>query len=77
MQSEFCTDCDTNTGTKKEEDNAKELILLMDNNFRCNHHALGYLDQREQILKNSTNLPTSITEQRLLDEVRVMKAKIK
>ena len=77
MQSEFCTDCDTNTGTKKEEDNANELIMLMDNNFRCKDHALGYLDQREKMLTNSTNLPTSITEQRLLDEVRVMKAKIK
>ena len=77
MQSEFCTDCGADTGTKKVNNNLKKLILLMDNNFRCKHHALGYLDQREQILKNSTNLPTSITEQRLLDEVRVMKAKIK
>ena len=64
MQSEFCTDCDTNTGTKKEEDNANELILLMDNNFRCKDHALGYLDQREKMLKNSTNLPPSNTQQR-------------
>ena len=77
MRSEFCTDCGADTGTKKVTDNLNKLILLMDNNFRCKHHALGYLDQREQILKNSTNLPTSITEQRLLDEVRVMKAKIK
>ena len=77
MQSEFCTDCGTNTDTKKVTVHLNELILLMDNNYRCKHHALGYLDQREQILKNSTNLPTSITEQRLLDEVRVMKAKIK
>ena len=77
MQSEFCTDCGADTGTKKVNNNLKKLILLMDNNFRCKDHALGYLDQREQILKNSTNLPTSITEQRLLDEVRVMKAKIK
>ncbi len=77
MQSELCTDCGTDIGTKKVDDNSNELILLMDNNFRCKDHALGYLDQREKMLKNSTNLPTSITEQRLLDEVRVMKAKIK
>ncbi|MED5450519.1 MAG: hypothetical protein VX982_05400 [Chloroflexota bacterium] len=77
MQSEICTDCGIDTGTKKVNDNLNKLILLMDNNFRCKQHALNYLDQREKMLKNSTNLPTSITEQRLLDEVRVMKAKIK
>ena len=77
MGSEFCTDCGADTGTKKVTDNLNKLVLLMDNNFRCKDHALGYLDQREKMLTNSTNLPTSITEQRLLDEVRVMKAKIK
>ena len=77
MQSEFCTDCENNAGTKNVNSHLNELILLMDNNLRCKNHALSYLDQREKMLKNSTNLPTSITEQRFLDEVQVMKAKIK
>ena len=77
MQDELCTDCNFNADTAKLNDSISTLILLMDNNLRCKKHALSFLDQREKMLKNSTNLPTSITEQRMLDEVMVMKAKIK
>ena len=77
MQEELCTDCSFNADTEKEKDNIDPLILLMDNNLRCKNHAIDFLDQREKMLKNSTNLPTSITEQRMLDEIMVMKAKIK
>ena len=77
MQDELCTDCNFNADTEKLNDSISPFILLMDNNLRCKKHALSFLDQREQMLKNSTNLPTSITEQRMLDEVMVMKAKIK
>ena len=75
MQDELCIDCKNDVSVKKVE--ITSLILLMDNNSRCKDHALEFLNRREKMLKNSTNLPTSITEQRMLDEVRVMKAKIK
>jgi hypothetical protein len=77
MREELCTDCDSDNVTRIEENKKAQLILLMDNHFRCKDHALDFLDLREKMLKNSTNLPTSITEQRMLDEVRVMKAKCK
>ena len=77
MREELCTDCDNDNVTRIEKNKKTPLILLMDNHFRCKDHALDFLDRREKMLKNSTNLPTSITEQRMLDEVRVMKAKFK
>ena len=77
MREELCIDCDKDNVTKIESNIKTPLILLMDNHLRCKNHASDFLDQREKILKNSTNLPTSITEQRMLDEVRVMKAKFK
>ncbi len=77
MREELCIDCDKDNVTKIESNIKTPLILLMDNHFRCKNHASDFLDQREKMLKNSTNLPTSITEQRMLDEVRVMKAKFK
>jgi hypothetical protein len=77
MREESCTDCDKDNVTRIEKNIKTPLILLMDNRLRCKNHALDFLDRREKMLKNSTNLPTSITEQRMLDEVRVMKAKFK
>ena len=77
MREESCTDCDNDNVTRIEKNKKTQLILLMDNHFRCKDHALDFLDRREKMLKNSPNLPTSITEQRMLDEVRVMKAKFK
>ena len=77
MREESCTDCDKDNVTRIEENIKTLLILLMDNQLRCKDHALDFLDRREKMLTNSTNLPTSITEQRMLDEVRVMKAKFK
>ena len=53
------------------------LFQIPGDSWLCRLHALESLDERERRLMYSPNLNTSITEQRMLDETRVWKAKLK
>ena len=53
------------------------LFLIPGESWLCRSHGLELLDERESKLTYSPNLNTSITEQRMLDETRVWKAKLK
>ena len=57
---------------------AREILFhIPGESWLCRSHGLKLLDERERRLIYSPNLNTSITEQRMLDETRVWKAKLK
>jgi|TARA_B100001750_G_scaffold237535_1_gene242797 hypothetical protein len=53
------------------------LFRILEEGWLCRSHGMELLDERENKLTYSPNLNTSITEQRMLDETRVWKAKLK
>ena len=71
MKKRVCEVCHIGPGP---QDN---LFHIPGESWLCRSHGLELLDQREPKLMYSPNLNTSITEQRMLDETRVWKAKLK
>ena len=62
-----------------EVDSANESVNLYEvrGEQLCQNHALSALDALEYKLTHSPNRPTSITEQRLLDETKMWKLRVK
>ena len=54
-----------------------DLFQLIDDRWWCREHASSFLEKEENRLIYSPNRETSITEQRMLDQVRVLKARVK
>ena len=64
--------------TEKENFNDENINLYeIRGESLCQAHALSVLDALEYKLIHSPNRPTSITEQRLLDETRMWKLQVK
>jgi len=78
MSDKYCREC-----TESEQENFKatsysvELVQLIDDSWWCKEHASSFLEKEEKRLIYSPNRATSITEQRLLDQVRMLKSRIK
>jgi hypothetical protein len=72
-----CNKCSLNPLESKLSHKPQRLFQLTDDAWWCQYHALQHLDMLESKLIYSPNRSTSITEQLLLDEIRVLKVKLK
>ena len=78
MSDKSCCEC---TESERENfqvtSNSVELVQLIDDSWWCREHASSFLEKEEKRLIYSPNRATSITEQSLLDQVRMLKSRIK
>lgn len=78
MSNKNCRQC-LESGQENFEttSNSVELVQLIDDSWWCMEHASSFLEKEEKRLIYSPNRATSITEQSLLDQVRMLKSRIK
>ena len=78
MSNKNCRQC-LESGQENFEttSNSVELVQLIDDSWWCMEHASSFLEKEEKRLIYSPNRATSITEQSLLDHVRMLKSRIK
>lgn len=78
MSNKNCCQC-LESGQENFEttSNSVELVQLIDDSWWCMEHASSFLEKEEKRLIYSPNRATSITEQSLLDHVRMLKSRIK
>ena len=78
MSNKNCCQC-LESGQENFEttSNSVELVQLIDDSWWCMEHASSFLEKEEKRLIYSPNRATSITEQSLLDQVRMLKSRIK
>ena len=78
MSNKNCCQC-LESGQENFEttSNSVELVQLIDDSWWCTEHASSFLEKEEKRLIYSPNMATSITEQSLLDQVRMLKSRIK
>jgi len=77
MTRKNCNKCSLDSQESELSYKPHRLFQLMDDAWWCQCHALQHLDNLESRLIYSPNRATSITEQLLLDEIRVLKMKLK
>ena len=73
----YCKKCHPHCLVTRDSAKADELLHILDSSWLCKPHALEFLKEKESQLINSTNRSTSITEQRMLDEIQVLKMRLK
>ena len=78
MSNKNCCQC-LESGQENFEttSNSVELVQLIDDSWWCMEHASSFLEKEEKRLIYSPNRATSITEQSLLDHIRMLKSRIK
>ena len=72
-----CKKCYQGCMAVRDRSKVEQLISILDSDWLCKPHALEFVKEKESQLINSTNRSTSITEQRMLDEIQVMKLRLK
>ena len=78
MSNKSCCQCpEFGQENFKVTSNSVELVQLIDDSWWCREHASSFLEKEEKRLIYSPNRATSITEQSLLDKVRMLKSRIK
>ena len=78
MSNKSCCQCpESGQENFKVTNNSVELVQLIDDSWWCREHAYSFLEKEEKRLIYSPNRATSITEQSLLDQVRMLKSRIK
>ena len=78
MSNKSCCQCpESGQENFKVTGNSVELVQLIDDSWWCREHASSFLEKEEKRLIYSPNRATSITEQSLLDQVRMLKSRIK
>ena len=69
----YCNKCGTSLRMASNICDTDSIFSLLDQIWTCRKHASEHLHEIENRLLNSTNRATSITEQRMLDEIQVLK----
>lgn len=72
-----CQKCCIDGLVARDSTKVDGLLHILDSGWLCKPHALEFLKEKESQLINSTNRSTSITEQRMLDEIQVLKMRLK
>ncbi|MEC8913352.1 MAG: hypothetical protein VX478_08010 [Chloroflexota bacterium] len=73
----YCNKCGTSLRTASNICDLDSIFCLLDQIWTCRKHASEHLHEIENRLLNSTNRATSITEQRMLDDIQVLKMRYK
>ena len=74
---QYCNKCTSELQGAARAVDADDSFCLLDQIWTCSDHAPQYLDEFENRLLHSTNRATSITEQRMLDDIQVLKMRYK
>ena len=77
VDEKYCDKCGISPQNSSKILDPDSIFCLLDQVWTCRKHAFEYLGEIENRLFYSTNRATSITEQRMLDDIQVLKMRYK